>query len=293
MISILSSALDYRVKPSVWNGEVFRIAEHKYDGHRVMLVRDTDGTFHAIGRKERINLADRLRLRKEMEFFFNFLPGTAIDGELYVEGEGMRSNDMSAALANRNHGKLRFRGFAPYYVMGSRLYGDSSVGFEQTYLALSSCGVMSPSRLETHGATPNDTVLLSYINEHRLEGLVLKADPWHCWWKLKPIQTVDAIVLEVLEGVSRNSGRLGSLKIGVIDGSGGIHCLGNVGTGFSDSQRDAFWRDDGIHEGDVVEVSFDSVGARGKLRFPRFIRLRTDKPSRECVIGQIKELAER
>ena len=61
--------------------------------------------------------------------------------------------------------------------------------------------------------------------------------------------------------------------------------IARVGGGFSDADRR--WTEAEVM-GRVCEVRYDCVMARGRLRFPRFIQWRDDKPSNECTMEQLQ-----
>jgi DNA ligase-1 len=96
------------------------------------------------------------------------------------------------------------------------------------------------------------------------------------WLKWKPVITVDLEVINVEEGTGRNIGRLGALVCEGIDDGRKIHV--NVGSGFSDIDRDSFWVDRGVVCGRIAEVMADAVTQNQdgtySLRFPRFVRFR-------------------
>lgn len=116
-----------------------------------------------------------------------------------------------------------------------------------------------------------------------MEGVMIKDldAPYQCkrttfWLKYKPVITVDLEVVDVEEGTGRNLGRLGAL---VCSGSDhGKHITVNVGSGFSDADRDNFWTDRDEVIGRTVEVLCDTItqniDGTYSLRFPRFVRFR-------------------
>jgi DNA ligase-1 len=115
------------------------------------------------------------------------------------------------------------------------------------------------------------------------EGIMIK-DPeagYECkrsvaWLKLKPFIEVSLEVVDVEEGTGRNVGRLGAIVCQGVDDGKTIQV--NVGSGFSDSDRDSYWNSRDSLLGQIVEVRADAVTQNQdgtySLRFPRFLRFR-------------------
>lgn len=115
------------------------------------------------------------------------------------------------------------------------------------------------------------------------EGIMIK-DPeagYECkrsvaWLKLKPFIEVSLEVVDVEEGTGRNVGRLGAIVCQGVDDGKAIRV--NVGSGFSDSDRDSYWVSRDSLLGQIVEVRADAVTQNQdgtySLRFPRFLRFR-------------------
>jgi DNA ligase-1 len=115
------------------------------------------------------------------------------------------------------------------------------------------------------------------------EGIMIK-DPeagYECkrsvaWLKLKPFIEVSLEVVDVEEGTGRNVGRLGAIVCQGVDDGKTIRV--NVGSGFSDSDRDGYWNSRDSLLGQIVEVRADAVTQNQdgtySLRFPRFLRFR-------------------
>ncbi len=115
------------------------------------------------------------------------------------------------------------------------------------------------------------------------EGIMIKDPnaPYECkrttsWLKLKPFIEVSLEVKEVEIGTGRNEGRLGAFVCEGIDDGRNISV--NVGSGFSDSDRDSYWEGREKIVGKIVEVRADAVTQNQdgsySLRFPRFLRFR-------------------
>ena len=100
------------------------------------------------------------------------------------------------------------------------------------------------------------------------------------WLKLKPFIEVTLGVVDVEEGTGRNVGRLGALVCTGIDDDKEITV--NVGSGFSDADRDSIWADRSMVIGQLVEVRADAVTQNQdgtySLRFPRFKTFRGFAP---------------
>ena len=115
------------------------------------------------------------------------------------------------------------------------------------------------------------------------EGIMIKdpSAPYECkrtasWLKLKPFIEVSLEIKNVEEGTGRNIGRLGALVCEGNDDSRLIRV--NVGSGFSDADRDIFWNSRSDLFGKIVEVRADAITQNQdgsySLRFPRFLHFR-------------------
>jgi DNA ligase-1 len=117
------------------------------------------------------------------------------------------------------------------------------------------------------------------------EGIMIK-DPdaiYECkrttsWLKQKPFIEVSLTVVDVEEGTGKNAGKLGALVCEGVDDGDTI--IVNVGSGFSDEDRDEIWQDKDAVVGQIVEIRADAKTRSQdsedvwSLRFPRFLRFR-------------------
>jgi DNA ligase-1 len=123
--------------------------------------------------------------------------------------------------------------------------------------------------------------------EQGYEGIMIKelGAPYICkrsdsWMKWKPTITVDLTIVGFEEGTGRNAGRLGAIIYEGVDNDRNIRV--NVGTGYSDSDRDEFWAARDRLLGVIGEVEADAVTQNQdgtySLRFPRHKRFRGFEP---------------
>lgn len=137
--------------------------------------------------------------------------------------------------------------------------------------------------------------LYQSVRASGLEGLIIKdhnALYWrkrnHAWMKIKAEETTDVPIVGFEEGTGKYEGMLGALIVAFdkqcfenrTEGSDHDNEQAvrvNIGSGFSDEDRQWFWdhRDEVL--GSVIEVEFHEITPDGSLRHPRFKRLRDDK----------------
>jgi len=152
------------------------------------------------------------------------------------------------------------------------------------------------------------------------EGVVVKSldSPYSAgrrgsaWVKVKPVHTLDLVVLAVEEGSGRRRGWLSNIHLGALDPStGGFVMLGKTFKGMTDEmlrwQTERFnelaTRREGhvvhVRPEQVVEIAFDGVQRSTRypggvaLRFARVLRYRDDKPVSEVdTIERVREFSQ-
>ena len=141
--------------------------------------------------------------------------------------------------------------------------------------------------------TPEGDARLQQFNAEAIaagfEGIMIK-DPkakYECkrsssWLKLKPFIQVSLPIIDVEEGTGRNAGRFGAAVCSGVDSGKTIQV--NVGSGFSDKQRDEFWQYRTQIIGQIAEIRADAMTLSRdsddiwSLRFPRFVGFRGFEP---------------
>lgn len=118
------------------------------------------------------------------------------------------------------------------------------------------------------------------------EGIMIKSldAPYECkrssnWLKYKPVHDYDLKVIAVEEGTGKNTGKMGAL---VCEGDDqGRQIRVNVGSGFTDEQRQDYWDHRKKVIGQTAVIMCDAITQNQdggySLRFPRFKTFRDDK----------------
>lgn len=268
-----------RPKPKDWEGQPFSHCERKLDGVRMTFIHDTDGTKLAVGRKETLNHWSKLEyLTHVTELISRLPPGSVVDGELHP-AIGL-STDVSEAIKARK--PLEYTAFALPSVGGMDMRDRP---LHEARVTLQRHGFKIPP---AECFMESLSVMQAIATERSIEGFMLKSGHYHGWYRIKPVQTIDAFVIEAVEGKGRLSCQIGSLKLGVFAKDGSEVCIGRCGSGLDDAERIGVAR--ATLKGRVCEVAFGDVTTDLKLRFPRFMRWRDDKPAQECVLSQLTEL---
>lgn len=232
-------------------GEARLFCHHKLDGHQVMLE-----AHHAFTK----NYID---LRADLVFLS--LPqvpqGMTVCGELWIPGE--KASAVKTAIKEQDK-RLKFSAWAVQGLPVALHLDDvqhwcKRLGFD-----------FAPWWHETPAELPVDA-----------EGYVFKNGNLLDVVKWKPVRTIDAVVTGLVPGKGQHAGKVGALLVS-IEGRE----IASVG-GMTLEERDAMG-DDSV--GRVVEVAYQYVGSKGRLRHPRFIRFRDDKDPDQCLLSQDLEL---
>ncbi|MBX7454301.1 ATP-dependent DNA ligase [Mycolicibacterium sp. 3033] len=191
-------------------------------------------------------------------------------------------------------------------------------------LALLDAAVPAPQRVDR--LTTSDTVAAQQFLDATLaaghEGVMAKSPtaPYEAgrrgagWLKVKPVHTLDLVVLAVEWGSGRRTGRLSNIHLGALDpATGNFVMLGKTFKGMTDEilawQTERFLSlADGPTDGyvvsvrpeQVVEIAFDGIQTSSRypggmaLRFARVLRYRDDKPPSEAdTIDTVRAIWER
>ena len=128
------------------------------------------------------------------------------------------------------------------------------------------------------------------------------------WLKIKPILTCDCVIFGYTVGKGERKPTFGALILGLFGEKAPVY-VGKVGTGFNREDRESMLKmfeplqvkDKTLEGADVpeeivwlrpetvCEVAYQNVTKEGRLRMPRFLGLRNDKPPSECTVDQLTQ----
>lgn len=165
--------------------------------------------------------------------------------ELYVEsGDGRRTrvHDLTRALSNPTEERLEGVRAAVHDLMevdGER-YGEKP--YSETYDRITelfgdgSLARPVPTAVEGDRSTLK-AQYQKWVEQEGHEGVVARHETMGTY-KVKPVRTVDAVVVGFAEGNSKNRGKVGTLLTALMRRDGTYQVLAHVGGGLTDEQRD-------------------------------------------------------
>jgi DNA ligase-1 len=271
-----------------------KIIEVKLDGVRVITIVYPDGRVDQFSRngKELVNFP---HVKEQLaKVAAGFTEPMVLDGEIMSGSfQDLMKQIHRKSSAKANDAVLNLFDALP---LGEFEQGESSTTqearsewlktwFEANESALPNVTVVAQETvdLDTDSGQARYKEINALAIKGGYEGIMLKdADAGYkckrsvAWLKLKPFIEVSLTVIAVEEGTGKNIGRLGAL---VCEGEDdGRRILVNVGSGFTDDQRIAFWAARAEIGGHIVEVRADAITQNQdgtySLRFPRFLRFR-------------------
>lgn len=233
------------------------IIEEKIDGIRIMLMQGLAMT------RGRNNWWDKMPLHIKA-----LATDTPVDGELNWPGH--TSTDVATGLKRKEAG-LQFTAF---YLPE---FGGRPIEQRQRLRQMGFCVPLLYGE-EEYINPPSLKIMQGAALTRKIEGWVLKERDYSYWWRIKLERTYDLFVTGFnIAETGRHTGKLKSLRCSAYINDR-LTEVANV-AGMTDIVRYAFRRAD---IGRVVEVRAQFMTSHGRLRQPRFIRWRDDKPAGEC-----------
>lgn len=268
----------------------------KFDGHLAEIIKGRDGRA-SVYTKNKHDVSDK---------YFNvphireILEGLPVNTQVFAE---LHHPDKFATdvptLLNAADPDLKLTAFAVPRLYGADLRNyllDDAMDFIGRY--------MEAAQWEKFRGKADEQMknyLLKRAESEHLEGYVLKREHMAGWYKLKPVDDLDAFVTSTKTSTSLGYyGQLKSVRAGVwkdkpVGGAGGcdsnreIYDLGDV-PGFKEKDRWEFNTPEkrAALVGRVLRVKYSGLAAKGKLKWPHFAGWRTDKDKDQCTYSQVE-----
>lgn len=253
-----------KFKSKTWDGEEFAYAHWKLDGMWLTIEKNSVGDLRFLSSQD-TDLTSVLKPLITTVGMLERVPcGMTLYGELLVPGKP--ASYVKSAIKHKDD-RLQFVGFATSQ--------DEAMPLEELEDYYTQWGVrFVPYTVSVPDALP-------YYGSLPIEGYVFKDGNRLNWRKWKPVKTIDLIVVDLKDGNGRFFGLTGALVCATTEG----HVIANV-SGMDDQTRIHVSDNESAIIGRVVEVAYQYVGAKGRLRHPRFVRFRDDKTTGECLINQ-------
>src|SRR5262245_46843884 len=300
--------------------------EYKYDGARVQIHKDPENvriwsrrlTEVTESLPEILDIA-RSQLRGESFILDAEVVATGADGRPFPFQELMRRfrrvHDIETAAGEI---PLTLHLFDCLYLNGRSLIDES---YETRWRTLHE--ISGGKHLAAQKTTTDRLEFESYLKESLAaghEGLMAKAltSPYmpgnrgKLWFKVKPAETVDCVIVAADRGSGRRRGWLSNYHLAVADNNGGFAPVGKTFKGLTDKQFGEMTsklqalqtEDDGytvtVRPEVVVEVTYNEIqhspqySSGFALRFARIARIREDKgPAQITTLAELQSLYER
>lgn len=267
------------------------IVQPKLDGHRCVAVIDLHEGEATLWSRTRKPIRSVPHIVRHLEHAaehgeFAFWPGrhghlVYLDGELYRHGDsGSTFEELSSLI--RKGGPAPGHEAVEYHVydVADANLGDFAARAE-VLRRLASAFASGPIKLVESHEAESEAAMREHASKFvgagyegamvRTLGVPYEPKRSRSLLKVKTFDTVDVTVTGLYEGNGKHQGTLGGFHTKDADGNDT-----DVGSGFSDAQREEYWRRGDKLIGERVEVRYFERTAKGALRFPTFVRFRND-----------------
>ncbi len=282
------------------------MVQEKLDGMRALLFSE-DGEKYTIRSRKGLVIDD---LDNFQEVRSAMATGWVLDGELVVydtngkimsrkKGNGICNKAIKGTISEDEASRIAF--FAFDVVPIDTFKGKTEfLGTQERFEMLTNLvnSVNSPKLLiASNEIVSNERQILKMFTEFTeqgMEGVVVKNSnqPFEAkrskgWMKMKMENEMELAIDEVVEGLGKHRGRLGTLKCR--DASGRLTV--GIGGGYSDDQREEFWAMKDELIGQIITVRYNELISDDygdiSLFLPRFIEHRLDKTEADDVFNLI------
>jgi len=290
--------------------------EVKWDGFRAIAYIDDEVSLRSRNQKELLTSFPELEELKHQH------KGTVLDGEIVILSKGKVNFQalLERSTASTNDIARQAATAPAAYIVFDVLEKDAKPILDLPLLERKK--ILKETLKETSNVLLEDyveekgEVYYEAVMQKGLEGVMAKKkngkyEPGArtgSWLKIKKIRTCDCVIFGYTKGAGARKTTFGALILGLYGKDGNPVFVGKVGTGFSnemlknllekfeklttdaapfevDIAEQVTW----IKASFVCEVGYQVVTQDGRLRMPRYLRLRSDKHPKDCTTDQLGE----
>ncbi len=270
-----------------YTNQPVKYIQAKMDGHMYYVTVGQLGTITCLTKNGKDKTDKLLAIGHIWEELSNLPCSTEFMAELHCPGGFATS---IPTMLNNADERLQLSVFACPTLGGHDLTNEP---LDEVEAAITAMGL---EFIPVHMVMVNDKMkqrLLDEAEEQAVEGWILKESHMEGWYKLKPVKTIDAFIVDhQVSDSATYKGCLKSVSLGLFGANGvDVHDLGECGGGFTKEFKlslDTQELRDGLLD-KVIEVAYQSVTPGKKLQFPRFVRFRDDKDAGQCTVEQLDE----
>ena len=232
----------------------------KYDGHLYLLYFDGKKSilYNHGGRQ----LADLGFLKEADELLKGKCKEVVLAGELFLhkEGERSRSFDLTAALDD-NHKSIQYKAFDILTLDGEEKdfnIKELDTKLKELLKTGNSVNAVETSFVESRKDI--ESLFQDIVVKGNEEGIIVQSDNGPTY-KIKPLITLDAVVVGFSEGEGSRENKLKELLLALKISENEYLTIAKVGNGFTDEQRDSIFKELEKQkvDSDYVEVSSSNI----------------------------------
>jgi ATP-dependent DNA ligase len=281
------------------------IYQRKHNGMRAFVIKGTEGTVNIYSR--RLELKTDL-FPKHVEAFKHILSfGTIVDCECVANDDPdliktIFGADSTKAIERQKKTDVDFIIFDILY---HETESVAAFKYKDRYAALERFKPLI--LLEAINRGRKHISMISIVENIKVtdlqpswEGLILrdsnapmkirwdgKPDRKSGSWKKKNFKECDVVAYKWVTGKGKNNDRPAKLFVGAYDDKGNFVNISEAGSGLTEKHKDDIL-DGTIKFPITIELKYEEVTPDKSFRLPIFLRFREDKPTKECLLTDIK-----
>jgi DNA ligase-1 len=261
------------------------IITQKLDGCRFILIKDENSQVKYFTRQ-----GQEIDGLVEFENDIAKIPfNTVIDGELLLNKEGLHSKDLYRETMKESRKKGIKHGLV-LHAFDILTFTEFKQGISKTkckdrkeilHKLIQESNFTNIVEVPSRYVGKDESMIIKLLDEaiaNSEEGVMVNLSnaPYECKrtsniLKVKKFQDADLKVLDIIEGTGKNVGKLGAITV-QFEVEGKLYTC-DCGSGFSDEERELYWKNKELLLGKIVTIGYFEISQNSKtkeygLRFP-------------------------